>query len=404
MDPRVTQARTALDLGQVELAQALVPQAVAVAGREGTLLRARLAALTGNALEAQTLVEQARRESPDDARVYATCAEIYAAGGMLAEADREILRGIDAAGAASPELIRARGVHLICTPGQARPGLALLQRAAELDPELPFNDRPLAQAHMLVAKQQVAAGQGQAALKSVQLALKHDPADLDTRRLEAEVLMSVGEWGVGIERFEVLLLEGLPLEAEVGGYCKNAGFWAVTQGDRETGLVYYLRALELGFPREQLGHGLLVLGEEVTQLVGKGAEALAAGQLDEAGDLLRRALVCDPESLEVHNYLGHLYNLTGEYEAVVEHWSTVVNGARLAKLELPDPVHIQLARVLVLNLERFAEAREVLDAYLVLEPDGRWLTQTRELLDSLPRVKDESARGETVQDPGAGGA
>jgi len=401
-DPRVVEARKALDLGRPDLARALVPQAVAVAGDEGPLLEARLAALTGDHLAALAHLERARREAPGDPRVYATAAEIHAAGGKLEEADREIKRGVEAGGATAPELARARGVQLICSPGQARHGLTLLLRAREMDPGLPFMDRPLGQAHMLVAKQEMGAGDLAAALTSVRQSLEHDPEDLDTRRLEVEVLMGLGEWGEGIAITEALLLEGLPLEAELAGYCKNAAFWAVTHGQRELGVKHYLRALQLGFPRAELGHGLSVLRAEAEDLAARGAESLDVGEESAARELLDRALVCDPESLLANNFLGNLHNGSGNFEGAVSCWHLVVDLARTEGIELPEAVHIKLAQAQALGLGDLEQARETLEAYLVLEPTGRWLDQTRRLIADLPAAGESESVQESSGEQGDG--
>ena len=401
-DPRVVQAREALDLGRADLARALVPQAVAVAGSEGPLLEARLAALTGDHLAALAHLARARREAPEDPRVYATAAEIHAARGNLEEADTEIKRGVEAGGATAPELARARGVHLICSPGQARHGLALLLRARELDADLPYLDRPLGQAHMLVAKEQIGAGDLVAAQKSVSQSLAHDPEDLDTRRLEVEVLMGLGEWGKGIASMEALLLEGLPLEAELAGYCKNAAFWAVTHGQKELGVKHYLRALQLGFPRAELGHGLGVLSAEADELAGRGVESLNAGEESAARELLDRALVCDPDSLLANNFLGNLHHGAGDIEGAVSCWIRVVDRARSEALELPEPVHIKLAQAQGLGLGDFEKARETLEAYLVLEPAGRWVEQTRKLIADLPEERELDPVQEGSEEEGDG--
>lgn len=401
-DPRVVQARKALDLGRADLARALVPLAVAVAGDEGSLLEARLAALTGDHLAALAHLERARREAPGDPRVYATAAEIHAAKGNLAEADTEIKRGVEAGGATAPELARARGVQLICSPGQARHGLTLLLRARELDADLPYLDRPLGQAHMLVAKEKIRAGNLAAALTSVRQSLAHDPEDLDTRRLEVEVLMGLGEWAEGIASMEALLLEGLPLEAELAGYYKNAAFWAVTHGQRELGVEHYLRALQLGFPRGELGHGLSVLGAEAEDLAARGAESLDVGEESAARELLDRALACDPESLLANNFLGNLHHGSGNFEGAVACWHLVVDLARTEGLELPEAVHIKLAQAQGLGLGDFERARETLEAYLVLEPTGRWVDQTRRLIADLPAARESESVQEGSGEQGDG--
>lgn len=387
-DRRVVRAREALDLLRFDEARALVEQAAPFAGAEAPLLWARLAAGTGEPagglLEALRRIEEARRASPDDPRVYATAAEVLAAHGRLAEADREIQRGLEAAGL-GPELVRARGVHLICTPGAARHGLKLLESARSQDPELPFLARPLGQAHLLVAKELAQADDPAGALAAVERSLEHDAADLDARRLYAELLMVTGDWGRGLARYEELLTEGLPLHAELATYCKNAGFWALTAvRDRELALRHYRRALELGLPREELGHGERFLSEEASARVERAAEALAGQDAALAGELVEEALELDPGSLEAWNYKGHAHYLAGELEEAARAWSWVVDTARLREVELPEPVHLKLAQVQALGLGDFEEARVTMETYLAGAPEGAWAERTRELLAALP--------------------
>lgn len=383
-DPRAVQARAALDGGRLDLAAALVEQALPLVGEEGPLLRARLHALAGRDFEALAAIEKARRATPSDPRVYATAAELHAAAGRLTEADNEIRRGVEVAGV-SPELVRARGVHLICTPGQARHGLALLERALGEDPELPFTARALGQAYLLVARERARAGDPRAALESVRRSLEHDPEDLQARRTEADLLLAVGSWGEAIQRYEALLAEGLPLEAELAVNCKNAGLWAaVKRGDRPLALAYYRRALELGLLREELGHGRVLLEEEADGRVEAAVHKLAARDREGALADLEAALADDPERLDAWNYRGHAHHELGQFAEAEDAWERVVTEARLRGVELPDPVHLQLARVQAVDLGRFDQARATLQAYLDLEPTGRWVERTRALLAGLP--------------------
>jgi hypothetical protein len=61
-------------------------------------------------------------------------------------------------------------------------------------------------------------------------------------------------------------------------------------------------------------------------------------------------------------------------------------------------VHIKLAQAQGLGLGDFEEARETLEAYLILEPAGRWVEQTRKLIADLPEEREldsvEEGRGE----------
>ncbi len=397
-DPRVVALREALDGSRLDLARGLVEQAAPLLSTEAPLLRARLAALDGRDFEALSLIEEARRLDPTDPRVYATAAELHAAGGRLAEADREIRRGVEACGPPGPELARARGVHLISTQGNARAGLELLLSAQKQDPDLPFLGRALGQAHMLVSKNHLALGEFELALTSVDLSLASDPDDLDTRRLRADILMSLSQWGQAIGVYEDLLREGLPLEAELSLYCKNAGFYALITQRRKTALHYFRRARELGLPPENFGHGRDLLLEEADRLVGEAVTALADQDAARAQEQLREALLFDPESLAAHNYAGHAHHALGQFEDAAREWNWVVDTARLRKIQLPGPLHLELAKVLALGLGRFRQARETLQAYLTFEPTGAWVEETRRLLDSLP--EDQGPEDQGPEDQG----
>jgi len=383
-DPRVVAARAALDEGRLDLARGLVEQAQGAAGFEAPLLRARLAFLAGDELGARRALEEARRDAPGDPRVSATAAELAAAAGNLEEADGLVRTGLREAGGALPELLRARGVILICTSGMARSGLDLLERAVAADPELPFVGRALGQAHLLVAKEELSAGDRDAALASIERSLERDPYEVEARRLRAEVLLALGEWGRAIAEYRALIDEGQPLAAEASTYAKNAGFWAMTQGERELALSYYRLALEWGLPREELGTGRALLTDAASDLGERAADALAAGDSDAALGLVEDALELDPDSLLVWFTKGCAHKERAEPELAVAAWQRVIADARAQGLDLPQPVHILLAEVQSLSLGRFDDARRTLEGYLLLEPGGAWVEPTRALLDGLP--------------------
>ena len=394
-DPRVVAARAALDEGRLDLARGLVEQAQGAAGFEGPLLRARLAFLAGDELGARRALEEARRGAPGDPRVSATAAELAAAAGHLEEADELLRAGLREAGGALPELLRARGVTLICTPGLARSGLELLERAVAADPELPFVGRALGQAHLIAAKELLHAGDRDGALAAVERSLEHDPAEVEARRLRAEVLLALGEWGRAIGEYRTLIDEGQPLEVEAATYAKNAGFWAMAQGERELALSYYRLALEWGLPRAELGTGESVLIEAAADLAERAADTLAAGDSDAALGLVEEALELDPESLLTWFTKGCVHKERDEPELVVAAWQRVIASARAQGLDLPQPVHILLAEVQGVALGRFDDARRTLEGYLLLEPHGAWIDDTRALLEKLP--------GEPAEVPPAGG-
>ena len=84
----------------------------------------------------------------------------------------------------------------------------------------------------------------------------------------------------------------------------------------------------------------------------------------------------------VHNHLAVVLFQQKEFLPAATHWRRVLDAAVAEDLELPEPVHIFLAKALSAADEK-ASAREVLEAYLAREPEGEWHSQTSDLLAQL---------------------
>jgi len=429
-DPRLVALRSALERSNLPLAQQLRDQVGASSDVEYGLLDARLRAATGDFVGASRAIEEARGRAPNDDRVYATAAEIHAAAGRLETADTEIKRGVAACGA-TPALKRARGVHSICQSGGAEAGLKLLQAAQREDPDLPFLGRPLGQAYLLVGKGHMADGDREQALSAARASLEHDAEDLDARRFLAECCVASGEWGEALGLYEELLNEGEPLEAEVALLYKNAAVAALIRKERDVAVRFFQRARALGLDDAALSTGVTILSAEAQARVDRARAAAQAGEFDEAerlaleafefqrdyeparvelaelhlrrgievlnsgdsagaAEAFRRALEYDPESLQAHNYLGHALYRSADLEAASEAWSFVVDTAQLEKIDLPDPVHITLARA-QFESGKLEEAHATLQSYLVLSPTGKFVAETRSVLAALPALEDGAA-------------
>ena len=92
--------------------------------------------------------------------------------------------------------------------------------------------------------------------------------------------------------------------------------------------------------------------------------------------------------LFANNFLGNLHHGAGDFDEAVSCWNRVLDLARSEGLELPEAVHIKLAQAQGVGLGDFEKARETLEAYLVLEPTGRWVDQTRKLIADLPEERE----------------
>ncbi|MFT4537610.1 MAG: tetratricopeptide (TPR) repeat protein [Planctomycetota bacterium] len=420
----VVAARLAIEDGRIEDARPVLSARAAELGVEKLLLEARSAAVLEDDIRVSQLIEQAREQAPKDARVYATSAELHAASGRLETSQAEVLRGSQICGM-TPELERARGVQLICTSGASEAGMRLLETAHQHDSDLPFINRPLCQAYRLVGQKKLGMGLAPEALRHARLALKFGPLDFEARRLMAECYVGVNEHALAAEFYQDLVDGGEPLQVELRTAYKNAGIAALMLNDRAASVAHFLAARERGMSDADLGTGQTILeGEAVNkvmqaraqneagefarakalakealeidpncqeareELAGyatlEGMAALTEQAFDMAFNKFELALDYDPESLEAHNFMGHTLIELGRPAEAAKAWSWVVDTARIEKLELPEPVHLLLAKAQTLS-GNVAESRATLEEYLTLEPDGAHVGRTRELLAVLPR-------------------
>lgn len=382
-DAEVVELRHLLDLGQLEAARPLVARWRGPLGLEGELVAARAAGLANDTNEASRCIEAARAIDPKDARVYATAAELHAAAGRLETAASEIRRGVEAAGA-TPELVRAQGVLFLCQPSGAKKGLELIESALLRDRSLPFVDRPLAQAHLLLGKEAMSQKRSMDALDHARRSLEHDPKDVDARRFLADALLGNRDVAGAVDVLQALVDDGQPLESELALQCKRAAMMELIQRRHERALEYFLRARTLGLSDEELGTGVTILREAAAQAVEEGVAAYTAEPQDlaHARERFERALVLDPDSLAAHNHLGVVLFRQGEYEGAVEQWRWVLEVAQKEGLDLPQPVHVNLAKALV-HCGKPDEARAAVQAYLDREPQGQWVDVSREALEQL---------------------
>jgi len=382
MDADVVRLREAIDSGRLGEAQELLAAVRGSLGVEGTLLTARVRALEGRHIDAGRLIEEARGVAPSDPRVYATAAELHGAAGRFETAWSEVRRGEEECGDDAPELFRARGVLWICREGGATTGVELLEDARFGDPTLPFLGRPLGQAYLLLAKSALADGLATRALDYVGRSLEHDPADVDARRLMVDVRAGLTDFEGAIELLERLLIDGEPVQSELALMHKRSGLAHLIERDRDLALFAFLEARKLGLTDDELGTGAQVMASEASAFIERGIEALQAGDPEAAAEEFDQALTWDPNRLEALNHYGVALYKSGEPERAIESWRQVVRIALADDIELPDPVHMNLATALLETGDE-AGARDVLRAYLVRRPDGPWSEATRERLVRL---------------------
>lgn len=386
MSAAAVRLRDAIDTGRLVDALELLPGVRDTLGVEGTLLTARVRALEGRHVDSGALIEEARKAAPNDPRVYATAAELHGAAGRFETAWREVRLGEEVCGDDAPEIVRARGVIWICREGGAREGVELLEDAFASDASLPFLARPMGQGYLLLAKSALAEGQARLALTYVERSLEHDPVDIDARRLAADVRAGLGDFHGAIGLLEKLFVDGEPVQSELALMHKRSGMAALIGSDRQSALFAFREARRLGLTDAELGTGAQVLADEADELIQLGIEAFQARKLESAVIKFELALKYDPDHLEARNHLGVALYQLDQLEPAIEAWREVVRTAWDEDIELPDPVHINLATALLRSGDE-AGARDILQAYLVHAPEGPWSAPTRERLAQLTEDK-----------------
>jgi len=380
--PELDLLRQALDLGPLADAERLIDCAPS-AGSEQLLLRARLAAVRGRGIEALRLVEQARTADVKDPSVYATAAEIYASSDGFDSAVHEIVRGEEACGP-SAEFLRARGIVSLSRQGGAAKGLAELEAARKADPELPFAARALGQAHLLLGKESIKQEKLAAALEHAQLSLSFDPGELDAQRFLSECQAARGDFDSALAVLRRLVDEGQPLASELALMEKRAGVACLLRQDKPGALAHFLEARARGLSDTELATGARLLAEASSAHLDAGVEALQKNDYAAAEKEFRAALVYDADSIAAQNHLAVALFRRESYAEAIVLWKKVLATARAEALELPDPVHINLAAAQRAGGDPGA-ARATLEQYLSEAPAGRWVAETRAALAKLER-------------------
>lgn len=371
--------RRAIEFGDLEYARTLLELHSEELGVEAELLRARLLTAEGADLDAQRAIERARRAAPRDVRVPGTASEMHSAHARTESALEELRRAHELGGA-MPEVHRAQGVQLLSQSGRAAEGLKQLELAREADPSLPFLDRAMAQAHLLLAKEHLGSNRPRQALRAVERSLHHDPNEFEAKRLLSDVLLAEKRILDALVVLEELHGEGRPVVGELATMEKRAALIKLVQGERDAALDLFCRARKHGLGDAELGSGAQILAEAAMHEVALGIKAYGEGELVAARARFERAVELDPELLAAQNHLGVVCFRLGDHEGAKRHWGKVWEVAVSEDLELPEPVEVNLARAM-LRLGEFDQAEELLMKALEDSPHGPHADSAREFLE-----------------------
>jgi tetratricopeptide (TPR) repeat protein len=402
-DPRAESLWAALERGQVGSARSLLAALGAALGPDQPLAAARLALAEGDAVGALRQVEQAKSAWPADPRVYATACELFAGLGRLGAAQAEFDQGVALCGR-TPELIRSQGILGLSTPGQVELGVRLLESARAADPGLPFVGVALTRGRAVLARLALGEGRGEDARRWLSSGLAEAPDDGELRHVAAQLDLAERRFPAARAALEALQDEGLAVREDLLLALRADAAEALIAGDRARNVSAYLRMLELGVPREQLGFGADVLAREAEARLQAGLEAFELGEklpidaeldaavraeaiaarvrlFEKAEASFRSALDFDPDSLEARHRLGEALYRMGDFEAAAREWEAVQLLARGSEYE-GSGVHLNIARAWR-GAGHSDRALRVLEEYLSEHPRGDHVEQTESLLRSL---------------------
>ena len=211
-----------------------------------------------------------------------------------------------------------------------------------------------------------------------------DPQDVDGQRFLSECLAAAGLHDEARGVLDGLAARGIAIGAEIALLEKRAGFDALLRGKQHTALDHFAAARRAGLDDEALGSAAQLLREAASDEVTAGVEAFTQGDLVVASERFERALRWDPEQLAAMNHLAVCRMKQAQPQRAADLWRRVLEIAGAERLELPEPVHVNLARAL-------AETGDVEGAKLVLlehldrNPSSPWVRETERALQQLSR-------------------
>lgn len=385
-DPRLAEARAALEAGRPSAAKTLLENLGAQAGVEGPLALARAHLALGAVVPALEQVERARELSASDPRVFATSAEILALADQGAAAQAELDQGF-ALSPGAPDLLRAQAFLHLTRPGEAPLALERLQEALRLDPKTPYVDWPLAQAYFLTGSAALGSGDLAGAIVAARAALELEPELGEAEELLGAAHVSSQDFGAAIAAYERAAELGIDTTVQRAEAHRNAAMAARLQGQHEVAEDHYLALRALGLGQEEFGASGLDYMENRARLAFE--VAMAASLRDDqsaAGALFAKAVRLAPEgplALDAIDGQAGARFRQADYGGAALLWTEVQERELAGPAPSASRTHLNLARARVLGGQAGA-ARSVLEGYLARFPDGPAAADTRDLLAKLP--------------------
>lgn len=385
-DPRLLEARAALESGRPSAARTLLENLGAQAGVEGPLCLARAHLAVGAVVEALAQVERARELDPADPRVFATSAEILALAGKGADARDELERGLDRA-PTSPDLMRAQAFLNLTRPGEAPQALARLQAALKADPKTPYVNWPLAQAYLLTGGQALGAGDLPGAIVAARAALELEPKLGEAEELLGAAQASANDFDNAIAAFGRAEALGQDVRDQLREVHRRAGMIARLASDHNAAEEHYLAVRELADVDSDMGaSGKDYLEDRARVAFEAGMAAKLGGDHVAAAAAFAASVRLAPRgplALDALDGQAGARFRQADYSGANLLWMEVQERELAGAEPEESRTHLNIARARVLGGD-LEGARAILEANLARFPNGPAAAETRDLHAAVP--------------------
>lgn len=388
--------------------------------REAVALLAQTETRRGNEAKAIQVLEQAVQRNPDESSLRATLAQKYDDAGRIVDLLALTRNLTDKQVREQPSLLALRG-KVELQAGNMPSAKQTFARWTAVAPDS-------AQAHFFYAESLANSGELERAREELKQAVQLDPNYLLARVGEIKMIASLGEKERALEalakvkqdfgdRPEVLGIEGW-LSLLNGDYATaEKSFLAAAEQQPDTELTIYL--VRVLWAQEKYDQALQVMRDwlenhprDLPVLLHLAGGYLSLSKAEEARAMYARVIELYPNHVPALNNLAWLsrekdlkqaiayaeraYELLPRNPQVADTLGTLLmeggdqsRGYRLireAADQSPENPEIQLhlGRALM-EQEKFAEAKEVLDALIGKTPDSQFADQAKALLASIPQ-------------------
>lgn len=341
---------------------------------------ARLLSQRGMRVKAIRILEIGREIAPQESRFCFQIARTY----LNADETEGALKAVNEGLSLDPQAAEGHllaGQILFDHTNRKEEGLDRMRRALAADPAVDGGGDILAEALVAWSINQQSLGDHDAALLSIEEALKLAPAMPIALLERGRLLVQRGELEQGIDSVRSFFEDHQDNDAVrslLAGALKTLGYQRLRESKRAEALDFFREAIVLGAhdvdvavieriveqdSRTPKGgsHDAKGAFDEARELFERGSALLQEGRAAEALEALERSLELVPVNPFTRHQIGVAHAIEGRLDRAAEEFKTAIREASDMKLDLPA-AYVKLAEV-VFQLGRSDESRRWLDKH-----------------------------------------